>query len=78
MDLNFSKPWLDDLKKDLDQRQSLSLYRQLIASEQHGPTLVRDGRKLLNLAGNDYLGLGSHPDIKAAAINAIQNQRLFW
>ncbi|HAI14756.1 MAG TPA: 8-amino-7-oxononanoate synthase [Phycisphaerales bacterium] len=74
MDLNFSKPWLDDLKKDLDQRQSLSLYRQLIASEQHGPTLVRDGRKLLNLAGNDYLGLGSHPDIKAAAINAIQNQ----
>jgi len=64
--------WLDDLKKDLDERLSQSLYRQLIPSHQQGSTLVREGQSLLNLAGNDYLALSSHPDIKAAAILAIK------
>lgn len=68
------KIWLDDLSKDLTQRQALSLYRQLVDSHQNGPTLQRQGKTLLNLAGNDYLGLSTHPNIKAAAINAIQNQ----
>ncbi|MBL4701737.1 MAG: aminotransferase class I/II-fold pyridoxal phosphate-dependent enzyme, partial [Phycisphaeraceae bacterium] len=64
--------WLDDLKKDLDERLSQSLYRQLIPSHQQGSILVREGQSLLNLAGNDYLALSSHPDIKAAATLAIE------
>lgn len=66
------KPWLDDLKKDLTQRQSLSLYRQLVDTQTNGPTLSRGGRSLLNLAGNDYLALSNHPKIKSAAIAAIE------
>lgn len=67
-----SKHWLEDLKKKITQRQSLSLDRQLIATDLYGPILQRNGRSLVNLAGNDYLALSTHPDIKAAAITAIK------
>lgn len=74
MNPNFPMTWLKDLKNDLSHRQSVSLYRELIDSQQLGSTLVRQGRSLLNLAGNDYLGLSSHPEIKTAAIQAIEAQ----
>jgi 8-amino-7-oxononanoate synthase len=68
------KSWLDDLKTDLIQRQTVSLYRQLVPSDVDGPYLTRQGRQLLNLAGNDYLALTSHPKLKQAAIEAITSQ----
>lgn len=37
-----------------------------------GKWVRRDGQQLLNLAGNDYLGLAQHPAVTAAAVEAIQ------
>ncbi|MFG0247301.1 MAG: 8-amino-7-oxononanoate synthase [Phycisphaeraceae bacterium JB051] len=71
MNPDLTKTWLGDLKNDLLQRQTVSLYRQLVPSDVDGPYLTRDGKKLLNLAGNDYLALSNHPKLKKAAISAI-------
>lgn len=41
-------------------------FRDLKAFEPREPTLLSDGdRKLINLSGNDYLGLSKHPDVIA-------------
>lgn len=37
-----------------------------------GPTVELDGRRVLLLASNDYLGLTTHPDVVQAAVRATQ------
>jgi 8-amino-7-oxononanoate synthase len=55
--------------EDLDAR---ALRRALVTTARDDfPWVIRDGRRLLSFSCNDYLGLSTHPAVKAAAIAAI-------
>lgn len=48
------------------------LRRQLrVAESPSNTTITIDGRKLISMASNNYLGLANHPAVKQAAIEAI-------
>jgi len=57
------------LQKTLGEIQTAGLYKseRLIDSPQGAWITLKDGRKVLNLCANNYLGLSSHPDLLAAA-----------
>lgn len=46
-------------------------YFHVVESEQN-PEVIVEGRKMLMLGSNNYLGLTSHPQVKGAAIAAVQ------
>lgn len=43
-----------------------------VLSEFQGPEPVLDGRRVINLASNNYLGLSFHPELIAAAVRATE------
>ncbi len=64
---------LADLRSELDVLRAASLYRPLVVM--HGPQTKRttmDGREVISLSSNDYLGLATHPHLKEAAVAAVQ------
>jgi 8-amino-7-oxononanoate synthase len=60
------------LQRDADLRERQHLRRRLVETEGIGKYVVRDGRRLLNLAGNDYLALATHPRLIEAATQATR------
>ena len=49
------------------------LYRPLrVMSSAQGPVVSLDGRRVISLSSNDYLGLTHHPRMKAAAVRAVE------
>ena len=57
---------------ELQEIKRQGLYRQLRHVEgEQGPTIFLDGKEVLNLSSNNYLGLANHPAIRAAAKDAI-------
>ncbi|KAA0258983.1 aminotransferase class I/II-fold pyridoxal phosphate-dependent enzyme [Deferribacter autotrophicus] len=59
--------------KDAEQVRQLGLYPyfRVIESEQNTEVII-NGKKVLMLGSNSYLGLTNHPKVKEAAINAIK------
>ena len=51
--------------------QGLMKREREIASPQSGTVTLADGRKMLNLCANNYLGLANHPEIIAAARDGL-------
>ena len=60
--------WASWLAKQAVERETAHLRRCLVAtSAATEPLSVRDGRELINLSSNNYLGLAGHPVLVAAA-----------
>lgn len=66
-------PLAEQLAAAVAELRAAGLYRQLreVASPQ-GPRLVMAGREYLNFSSNDYLGLANDPQLKQAAITAVE------
>ncbi|HSW43532.1 MAG TPA: glycine C-acetyltransferase [Patescibacteria group bacterium] len=57
---------------ELADLQAKHLHRPLrVMSSEQGPVVVVDGREVISLSSNDYLGLTHHPRLKAAAVAAV-------
>ena len=61
------------LASDLESLKRDGLYRHLrvLAGEQAAETVV-DGREVINLSSNNYLGLTTHPRLRERAIEAVR------
>ncbi|QWB99513.1 glycine C-acetyltransferase [Mycoplasmatota bacterium] len=62
------------LEKQVEQLKDDGVYRELPINE--GPCDNRislDGKEVVNLSSNNYLGLATHPEVEQAAIDAVKN-----
>ena len=63
----------DFIDEALDQLKQKGLYRHLRVLEgEQLSTAVIDGKEVINLSSNNYLGLTAHPKLREAAIDAIK------
>ena len=62
--------FLDD---EIEELRAKGLYRRLrvVESEQKSRCVI-DGREVITLSSNNYLGLTTHPKLKAAALEAVE------
>src|SRR5947208_8227253 len=67
------RPQLAHLTEQLnDLRQRGTYFRLRILEDEQGPVCTYDGKNVINLASNNYLGLCDHPKLREAAIAATQ------
>ncbi len=64
---------LDMFDKQLHELESRHLLRRLrLIESESGPVVITEGRRVILMSSNDYLGLAAHPKLKAAAIAATE------
>src|SRR6476620_764070 len=64
---------LSFLNTELDSLRKQGLYRSLrVLDDRQQATAHFDGRSVVNLSSNNYLGLTTHPQLVARAIQAIK------
>src|SRR5438045_4313665 len=62
---------MTDIQDRLDEFKELGLYRRMRqVSGPQGPYVVLDGKPVLLLCSNNYLGLADHPRVREAAAEA--------
>ncbi|MFL5849031.1 MAG: 8-amino-7-oxononanoate synthase [Solirubrobacteraceae bacterium] len=62
---------MTDIQEHLDEIRELGLYRRMrLISGPQGPRVLLDGRPVLLLCSNNYLGLADHPRVREAAADA--------
>jgi len=68
-----SENLLASLRSTLTEIESAGLYKRerLIDSSQNSTVRLQDGRTVINLCANNYLGLADHPEVVAAAREAL-------
>jgi glycine C-acetyltransferase len=61
------------LDAEIEELKGKGLYRRLrvVESEQKSRCVI-DGREVITLSSNNYLGLNTHPRLKAAALEAVE------
>ena len=63
----------DWIQKQVQDLKDQNLYNNILTIESAiGPEIQIDGKKLLNFCSNNYLGLANNPEMKKAAIEAIE------
>jgi glycine C-acetyltransferase len=67
------RPQLKHLSAQLDDLKQRGTYFKLrVLDDVQGPVCTYDGKKVINLASNNYLGLCDHPKLREAAIEATK------
>jgi glycine C-acetyltransferase len=67
------KAQLQYLSEELDKLREQKLYQKLrVLETEQLPVSRFDGREVINLSSNNYLGLTTHPKLRARALEAIQ------
>jgi glycine C-acetyltransferase len=67
------RPQLAHLTAQLDELKAKGTYFKLrVLDDEQGPVCHYDGREVINLASNNYLGLCNHPKLREAAIAATK------
>src|SRR5881398_259160 len=62
---------MSDIEEVLEDLRERGLYRKLrLVSGPQGPRVLLDGRPVLLLCSNNYLGLADHPRVREAAADA--------
>ncbi len=64
--LTFLTDQLNDLK------QKGTYFKLRVLDDEQAPVCTFDGKKVINLASNNYLGLTTHPKLREAALEATQ------
>jgi glycine C-acetyltransferase len=68
-----TRPQLQFLREALEDLKSKHLYFHLrILEGEQKPIATFDGKEVINLSSNNYLGLTTHPKLRRAAIDAIR------
>jgi glycine C-acetyltransferase len=68
-----TRPQLAHLTAQMDDlRERGTYFRLRVLDDEQGPVCHYDGKKVINLASNNYLGLCEHPKLREAAIAATQ------
>ena len=67
------RPQMAYLKAQMDELRARGTHFKLrVLDDEQGPLCHYDGREVINLASNNYLGLCNHPKLREAAIAAIE------
>jgi glycine C-acetyltransferase len=67
------RPQLAYLTEQLNELKQRGTYFKLrVLEDEQGPVCTYDGKKVINLASNNYLGLCDHPRLREAAIAATE------
>jgi glycine C-acetyltransferase len=68
-----TRPQLAHLTEQLnDLKQRGTYFRLRVLDDEQGPVCTYDGKRVINLASNNYLGLCDHPKLREAAIEATK------
>ena len=68
-----TRPQLAHLTAQLDDlRQRGTFFKLRVLDDEQGPVCTYDGKQVINLASNNYLGLCDHPKLREAAIAATE------
>ncbi|WP_434783425.1 glycine C-acetyltransferase [Haloferula sargassicola] len=67
--------FLGQLRSTLSEIESAGLYKteRAIDSAQDAEITLQDGRRVINMCANNYLGLSNHPEVREAARQAVSD-----
>ena len=73
MTITSTRPQLSYLSDQLNQLKNKGTYFKLrVLEDEQEPVCTFDGKKVINLASNNYLGLTTHPKLREAALEATR------